>query len=347
MSASIRPPYHTFELTRKERKKVALKTVLAKVFVALGGEHVARWLASPSLTIIAYHRVLPDDATGILPYIGVKQGSFRDQLDFFDKHYEIVSLSDGINRLKTRNVDRPLLTITFDDGYRDNLTLALPPLREFGYSATVFVTTDCVEHGLPLWPDQIRSAVYTGNIDNRIIADGAEFRIPDDELGRIELVKTLIAYAKTLSLTERTLFLASLPEESLDIASEQIMLSWQDVRTLAANGITIGSHTNTHPILSLLPNADADREIGSSRAVIEEHLSNRCDLFAYPNGTVSDFTDEHVSQLKKAGYSGAVTTMRGINKNGADLFRLRRTGIYGTDDLDVVRTKLAIELLIS
>ncbi len=111
-------------------------------------------------------------------------------------------------------------------------------------------------------------------------------------------------------------------------------------------GATIGSHTVSHQVLARVDEHTAGAEIGESKRVLEARIGNRVAFFAYPNGTSADFTHSTIEELKNAGYSAAVTTIRGVNKSGADLFRLRRTGIYLTDTLNVIKLKLAAESLL-
>jgi len=75
-------------------------------------------------------------------------------------------------------------------------------------------------------------------------------------------------------------------------------------------------------------------------------LDGNVTMFAYPNGTTTDFKDETIKHLKSAGYESAVTTIRGVNRPGCDLFRLRRTGIYVTDSMSEIKMKLLFKSLI-
>lgn len=334
-----------FELTPKEKRKVGIKALLAGLFVVLGGAWFARRLASPALTIIIYHRVLPDDVAGKQPYIGVAQSAFREQLEFFKKNYRVVSLDEGVEHLRSGGMEQPMLAITFDDGYRDNLTLAQPVLAEYGLSATVFVTTGCVDTGQALWPDLVRAAVYESACGQVISLGDSVVMVPESTGERVILLKRLLSYVKTLTAEQREVFLSGLPKGQPSGAWQNLMLSWDETRALIKGGVSIGSHTVTHPILSKLEPDISRDEIFCSRERLERQLEQVCDLFAYPNGTVFDYSETHVSQLVAAGYKAAVTTSRGANRPGVDLFRLRRTGVYGTDCLNVIRAKLALEAL--
>jgi peptidoglycan/xylan/chitin deacetylase (PgdA/CDA1 family) len=104
-------------------------------------------------------------------------------------------------------------------------------------------------------------------------------------------------------------------------------LGWAEIQELVGSGlITFGSHTHTHPILSRCDPESAREELRLSRDILGEHLG-KADLFAYPNGTSSDFTETTKRALKELGYRCALATVPGLNRVGADLFELRRVNV--------------------
>jgi peptidoglycan/xylan/chitin deacetylase (PgdA/CDA1 family) len=97
------------------------------------------------------------------------------------------------------------------------------------------------------------------------------------------------------------------------------------------NGMSFGSHTVTHPILSKLSVDRMRKEIQESKANIEEKLGTRITTFAYPNGTRHDFNDSTKNLLKECGYACALTTTFGTNEYQQDLFELRRATPWDQD----------------
>lgn len=119
----------------------------------------------------------------------------------------------------------------------------------------------------------------------------------------------------------------------------RLHLDWAEVRALArAPGITIGSHTCTHPHLPRIPREDAWREISVSRAEIEDQLGAPVAHFCYPSG---DLTPREVDMVRHAGYAAAVTVAPGGNGSGADAFLLRRTEVTDRDEPRELELKLA------
>ncbi len=115
-------------------------------------------------------------------------------------------------------------------------------------------------------------------------------------------------------------------------------LSWNDVGELVAGGLVdVQSHTLTHP---LLPQVDAERsyeEIAGSKRAIEAHVPYSLTSFCYPAGL---YGAREVEFVRSAGYAAAVTTNPGVNSGGGDLLELRRTLVYGADDMRTFRAKL-------
>ncbi len=116
-------------------------------------------------------------------------------------------------------------------------------------------------------------------------------------------------------------------------------LSWDEVRALAREpGISIGSHTVTHPFLSRVDLSAATSEIASSREIIARQLGAPVDFFCYPGG---DVTRREMQIVAAAGYRAAVTVAPGVNRCGADLYALRRTEVTDRDGARELALKLA------
>jgi hypothetical protein len=119
-------------------------------------------------------------------------------------------------------------------------------------------------------------------------------------------------------------FLASLP---------RLLVDWEEVREMAANGIELGGHTVSHPILSALSGDALLNEVQNCKLTIERETGAEASAFAYPVGRAFAYHDAAVEAVKAAGYRFAVTTEYGRNPTPlADPFRLRRIGI-GLEDL--------------
>jgi glycosyltransferase involved in cell wall biosynthesis/peptidoglycan/xylan/chitin deacetylase (PgdA/CDA1 family) len=115
-------------------------------------------------------------------------------------------------------------------------------------------------------------------------------------------------------------------------------LSWDEVGELVAGGLVdVQSHTLTHPLLPQVDAAQAYEEIAGSKREIESHVPYALSSFCYPAGL---YGTREVEYVRDAGYAAAVTTNPGVNAGGGELLELRRTLIYGADDIRTFGAKL-------
>jgi len=213
------------------------------------------------------------------------------------------------------------IVLTFDDGLRNNLTVAYPILRQLQVPATMFVCPAMVESGEWLWNHEMRCRLQT-----LAAPDLAELRMK--LLAPGTSVDAIIEWMKTLRLQQRRMAQATIQQatpafqptatqrEAFDI------MDWDDLRSLDCNLITVGSHTLSHPILTTLSADEIESEILESRTCLEQRLQRKVDFFCYPNGAY----DKRAYQLVQKTYRAAVTTESGVidSGQGLDVHRLPR-----------------------
>lgn len=334
------------EITGREFAKIICKAAGGILFQAVRLFDRACRSAKPAIIILAYHRIIPDRAGGIHSYLSVRRSALHEQLTFYRRRFRVISLHEAVNRLRNGQVDQHYLVVTFDDGYRDNFTLGLDLFLGEAVVPSIFLTTDCVERQRPLWPDEVRSMIYSAPLPSPVLLRSPPLRVTDTVSSRIKAVKAVISFLKGVDPDRRNQYLAEMEKLfSTGPKTDRLMMNWQEVRELERRGITIGSHTCSHAILSGLPDRQVIRELRESKAVIEEKTGAAVDFFAYPNGTASDFDESTIQHLKAASYGAALTTIPGVSRSFCDLFRLRRVGVYLTDSLPDIKLKLATALL--
>ena len=122
-------------------------------------------------------------------------------------------------------------------------------------------------------------------------------------------------------------------------AREMTALKWSDLETLRTGGWEVGSHTDHHPLLVALSDAQLEHELASSRALLIDRLGV-CETVAYPYGIADDRV---VSMTKAAGYMAACTLMR--LQSAEDVYRRARIGLSGADTGLRARLQLSPTLL--
>ena len=105
---------------------------------------------------------------------------------------------------------------------------------------------------------------------------------------------------------------------------QEPILSWEQIKEMADYGISFQSHTHTHPSLHKLDRQKIKEEVVTSKKIIEKKLKNKVNFLCYPYGHFN-FKVEQV--LKEADYKGALTTKRGLVRDGDNPYSLSRIGI--------------------
>jgi peptidoglycan/xylan/chitin deacetylase (PgdA/CDA1 family) len=313
----------------------------AVVFAAVGGPGVVRRRRRHSgdhrVAILEYHDVCNDPGRNG----AVAERRFRRHLTYLKRHYDVVSLSEAVGRLAARHLDRDTVVVTLDDGYSGNHDHAWPILRAERVPATVFVTTGFVD-GRELWfdlADRCLDAMAHRSIDVTRLSDPALRQALGGRRARRQRAKVR-AWLKTLPPDRRDAMLDELRALCAPLSPPARPLGWDQVRAMGREGIEIGCHTVSHPILSSLAPGDQRAEIASARARITDETGISPEFFAYPNGDAGDFTAETVDLVREAGFRAACTTIRAPNRPGCDLFRLGRIGV-GDEPAMVLAARLA------
>jgi peptidoglycan/xylan/chitin deacetylase (PgdA/CDA1 family) len=280
------------------------------------------------LCILNYHRVLESADPLLAAEPDVE--SFRWQMKVLADCFNVLPLDEAVDALARGDMPPRAVCITFDDGYRSTHDLALPVLREFGFPATVFVTTGHVGSS-NMWNDRILESLRA--------LDTQELDLSDAGLGSYA-VGSLAERRETVALlTERAKYLA--PElrqelvERLDrmagTRQTGLMLTDDMIRNMAHEGIEIGAHTISHPILATLNDESARFEMGESKRQLEAITGKQVRYFAYPNGKPGiDFHERHIAMAREIGFTAAFSTAMGAAGSQHDRFALPRSRPWDT-----------------
>jgi len=240
--------------------------------------------------------------------------------------WDIVGIDEALRRIAEPRPGRPFAVLTFDDGYRDSLTRALPILQRMQAPFTVYVPTGAPTRELYAWWLGLRVLVRS---HDQIVVDCMERSFTCSDLaGKIEALKTIDAwvhedYRRKDSLAP--VFAAygiSLPS----VANEYFM-NREELREFAGQPlVTIGAHTTSHAALSTLEADDVRREMADNRSYLEQLLGRHILHFAYPYGDARACGAREAAIAREVGFlSAAIVEASPIfPKQRADIHRLRR-----------------------
>lgn len=275
------------------------------------------------LLVLIYHRV--HRAADPMCPVEVDAERFDWQMALLRSHCCPLSLAEGVERLKRGDLPPRAVAVTFDDGYMDNATVALPILQKHGILATFFIAPGFLDGGR-MWNDSIIETVRRvpgDTVDTGAIGLGV-LPLPSSS-SRARAAEQIIKAVKHRSKELRAALVDELcARGSVDLPHDLMMTSEQ-VKDLVAAGMEVGAHTMTHPILRTLTDYEVRREIQESRAVLERIIQRPVRSFAYPNGRpVEDYTERDRAIVESLGFDYAPSTRFGVATIQTDVLQLPR-----------------------
>lgn len=285
---------------------------------------VDRW-APPALTILTYHRVAPERSDGPLsPTMrNADPEEFARQLDLVGAVGNPVSLAQ-VRRALEGDAELPAhpVLITFDDAYRDFADHAWPELRRRGVPAAMFVAT--------AYPDDPRRAFWWDRVWAALDAGARPHPdevVLDPTVGgdTMSVFRAMRDHLKALPHRDAMEIVDALASRADGPSPEGTVLGWDELRELHDEGLAVGAHSHTHPLLTRLSPEEAAQEIGRSVDELRARGFADASVLAYPGGA----HDPDVrAAAARVGCSMAMTTDRGVNRLDAlDRFRLRRINV--------------------
>lgn len=295
--------------------KTFLKTGIAAALHWTGAGSMLGSAARPRGVplVLAYHSVVEDVAQhvgrAILPNL-ISARMLEQQLDWIGRRYRFVSLEE-LGRLveSGERPSKPVAAVTFDDGYVGVFHHAVPLLRRKGIPAGMFIITEAT--GKPHLQLYDKLYLLLERVLPALDRSEARFRtllrskgVPLD----VPLPGTLDAFTTMRRLfttfTQRKLRRAVEALETVACVEDREypelqVLTWDMVQTMAAWGFTIGSHTQTHALLTSETAERVANQLRGSSMTLQEKLRRPVEHFAYPDGRFNPAVVEAVSE---AGY---------------------------------------------
>ncbi len=289
------------------------------------------------LPVLTYHRVAEPDDDHHPGLISATPTTFGDQIEALGRRFSFVSLATVLDRLDGGAPVPPRsILLTFDDAYRDFALNAWPILRVQAIPAVLFVPTAFPDQPIAFWWDRLYSALLrTERVTPLETGQGPLPLATRDD--RVAAFRSLRGQVKALPHRDAMVLVDDVVGQLGGRPGESSVLGWEDLRRLAAEGVTLAPHSRVHPLLERVDPADLDAEIDGSRADLVREIGSAPAAFAYPSGSHSDGVVERVAAL---GIRAAFTTIRGVNDlRRADRHRLRRINVGGRSSPALIRAQ--------
>jgi len=256
------------------------------------------------------------------------------------RHYHVIGMPQLLNSIESgASLPKRAVLITFDDAYADFAEIAWPILKRLGLPATMFVPTAYPDHPeVPFSWDKLYQAF---NATARTELCGTplghlplrDFEEKRRGLRKVQGCCTTIPHDEAMRLVDSVC--AELVEGQEYSGS---VLTWDQLRKLTKEGLTLGSHTRTHPIMTQVTADTMREEVKGSQEDLKREMGTALPIFCYPNGNHNNTV---VSVVRDEGIRLAFTTLSGENKSESlDLLRLRRVVITPRTSIAVFYARL-------
>ncbi len=317
------------------------KDKIAEAFHALKIDTIIRKVRCrliKDVPILAYHRVMDLSDKPEYPFdidlISASPDEFEWQMRFIKQHFTPIRLSQLCGHIdgKSRLPPSPIV-VTFDDGFDDNYYAAFPVLKDLAIPATIFVTTSFVENSTTIWYERLAYFIQMHEGEVSIPELGLVFPCLSGVNNRRKYYAALVERLKLATNDVRQEILESLYrryEESYSAGSPVTLsmskaVTWEQLKEMSDSIFEVGSHSVTHPVLTMLSDDELVYELSESKSILEEKMKCKVDTIAYPVGMGFAFDQRVIHTAKNAGYRLAVSYLEGVNyKHRPDPYALKR-----------------------
>jgi peptidoglycan/xylan/chitin deacetylase (PgdA/CDA1 family) len=277
-------------------------------------------LRLPVLSILTYHHVHdPGPDYRFDPETAdVTPAQFRRHMELVKRHFTVIDIDQLLGALAGTKLPPNPCLITFDDGYRSNLDVALPILDELDLRAVFFIATSFVSERRLYWWDRVAYIVASSTRPSMELAYPRPMTIDlrDKAQARAALVKVIKDEAG-LDL-ERYLLAASAAAGvawSRDLErglADELIMTWDEVRRMRDAGMDIESHSRGHRVLQTLDAAGLRDELDGARNDLAREMGRPSRVIAYPVGrTIAPFPKVREA-VAAAGYECGLTNASGV-----------------------------------
>lgn len=292
------------------------------------------------LAVLTYHRVIdrearPEPAPGTL---SATPAAFALQIEFLAQNYRFISIEELLDDVrKDRMLPPRTLLLTFDDAYVDFEEHAWPILKRAGAPVTLFVPTGYPNHPeRTFWWDRLFQSIVGATAERIETPLGPMAWSTRDE--RLHCFRLLREGIKGMPHGAAMELVDHVCRELGNGSPAPRVLGWDSLRSLASEGVALGAHSRSHPLVDRIPIEQAREEIVGSMEDLRRETGSALPIFAYPGG---HYNDEVARLMDRANVQLAFTTDPGVNDiRRSDRLRLRRIHVGSGTTLALLRAQL-------
>lgn len=288
---------------------------IIKEKIEIINHNLSKILSNKRNVTLLYHRVVPKVPNFSLGNeICIEE--FENQINYFKLNYDIVPLNYNSNneRLKT-------ISLSFDDGYKDNYLYAFPILKKENVNASFFILPYYVNNRKIIWDLDILNIINFSNLENKkleIFYRNQKIFLKQEYENIYDKKKIfiLINYLKKLNIKEIEKIITVLKKQTnyVDFNNmENECMTWGNLNEMNKSGMLIGSHGNHHLSYKHMSIKEIEKDLLISKLEIENNLDINCDMFAFPFGSRDDFDIHKIDYIKSKDFKKVLLNIHGNN----------------------------------
>lgn len=283
--------------------------------------------------IIMFHEIQRDCRSELMT--GTPVSLFEQSLTWLRQEgWSFVSLDECLRKLAEGDRSGHYAVLTFDDGYRDNVSAALPLLERHNAPFTMYVPTGAPKRFMQSWWLGLRK-LFVSRDKVAIESLGRRFDCANLQ-GKMSALAEVIQWVHQ-DYRRVAMLVPTFEQNGISLAAlnDAYFLDEGELRSLARHPLaSIGGHTTSHPALATLSSSSARAELADNRDYLEDLLQLSVRHVAYPYGTPGACGDREAQLANEVGFETAVTTRQGrIYDHKLNHFALPRIGFHGLSGL--------------
>ena len=308
------------------------KVAFLKLSKTMGLFDVSRRVTERSLRILCYHGTAMQDECAFRPQLFIDPSVFERRCAYLAKSgFPILSLDEGVERLRHGTIPPNATVITIDDGFYSTFKHAIPTLVKYGLPATLYVTTYYSQKEAPIFRLLLQYVFWaspqtTLRLTRLGLPGFEEVGFISSDRENDPLLWRITRYAEVhLTEPERGELAKKLAAElgvRIDgLTAQRILglMTSDEIRQASKAGIDIQLHTHRHRLP--VERASVRREIEDNRAVLEPLVGKALNHFCYPSG---EWSERQLPWLEELGVKSATTCDVGFNALDARPLALKR-----------------------
>lgn len=313
-----------------------------------GCNRVLKYLLSGNPKFIMYHGIV-DDTDDIECWWLIKQSKFANQIRYIKNHFNIISIDEAYAYIAAnKGFPKNACVLTFDDGYKNYITKALPILKAEQVPSTVYITVGMSASQDMIWADKLFYTLYKTKLKSLDLTDIKLGIWPMcNKHEKIKSIHEIVDCLKKFPPKRKNELIEKICKY-LEVSQNEnfyangnnpfVLLSIEDIQKLSLDPlVTIGSHSVNHEILTALPIKEAEEEITLSKHLLEQWINKPINHFSYPDGKYNAPVKEIA---KKAGYKTATRIGLGLFKSNR-VYEIHRLAFGARDNCYTFKAMLS------